>query len=255
MTAITLTPQETTGAAARASRAGFVTDLLLVAGRAIRSIGREPEFVAPAIVIPLFFFFVQTGALDQLTADLAPGFDYQAFVLPACIIFGVTGISRAGVVVTDIQGLPRPPAPHPDPPAHPAPRDDGRRHGAGGERPHPAGGRRRPALGRRVRDGGDRDPRLRRPQRAWRSPGSRMRDRPEDGEPRGGKQRLPPVLPLRLPHHLLRPPRGAQRMDGHGRRMESRHLRARRACGRWSPKGGSGTSSVKPCSPWAPSAC
>ena len=34
MTAITLTPQETTGAAARASRAGFVTDLLLVAGRA-----------------------------------------------------------------------------------------------------------------------------------------------------------------------------------------------------------------------------
>ena len=103
MTAITLTPQETTGAAARASRAGFVTDLLLVAGRAIRSIGREPEFVAPAIVIPLFFFFVQTGALDQLTADLAPGFDYQAFVLPACIIFGVTGISRAGVVVTDIQ--------------------------------------------------------------------------------------------------------------------------------------------------------
>ena len=55
-------------------------------------------------MIPLFFFFVQTGALDQLTADLAPGFDYQAFVLPACIIFGVTGISRAGVVVTDIQG-------------------------------------------------------------------------------------------------------------------------------------------------------
>lgn len=102
MTAITV-PAPGATREIRARRAGFLNDLLSVAGRAIRSIGREPEFVAPAIIIPLFFFFVNTAALENLTATLAPGFDYEAFVVPACIIFGVTGISRAGVVVTDIQ--------------------------------------------------------------------------------------------------------------------------------------------------------
>jgi ABC-2 type transport system permease protein len=87
----------------RARRAGFAADVVSIASRALRSILREPEFVAPAIVIPLFFFFVNTGALQALTESTAPGFDYKAFIVPACIIFGVTGISRAGVLVLDIQ--------------------------------------------------------------------------------------------------------------------------------------------------------
>ena len=86
-----------------ARRAGFLDDIRSIAGRALTSIGREPEFVLPAIVIPLFFFFVNSGALTSLTESAAPGFDYKAFIVPACIIFGVTGISRAGVLVTDIQ--------------------------------------------------------------------------------------------------------------------------------------------------------
>jgi ABC-2 type transport system permease protein len=103
VTTPTLPPATTAPLPVRARHAGFASDLLSIAGRAIRGIAREPEFVTPAIVIPLFFFFVQTAALENLTATMAPGFDYEAFVLPACIIFGVTGISRAGVVVTDIQ--------------------------------------------------------------------------------------------------------------------------------------------------------
>jgi ABC-2 type transport system permease protein len=87
----------------RARRAGFLTDVSSIAGRALRGILREPEFVLPAIVIPLFFFAVNSGALSSLTESSAPGFDYNAFIVPACIIFGVTGISRAGVLVTDIQ--------------------------------------------------------------------------------------------------------------------------------------------------------
>ena len=87
----------------RARRASFFEDMSSIAGRALRSILREPEFVLPAIVIPLFFFFVNSGALTSLTENAAPGFDYKAFIVPACIIFGVTGISRAGVLVTDIQ--------------------------------------------------------------------------------------------------------------------------------------------------------
>ena len=42
-------------------------------------------------------------ALEASPRARAPGFDYKAFIVPACIIFGVTGISRAGVLVTDIQ--------------------------------------------------------------------------------------------------------------------------------------------------------
>jgi ABC-2 type transport system permease protein len=87
----------------RARHAGFVSDTSAVAGRALRSILREPEFVVPALVIPLFFFVVNLGALQDLTESTAPGFDYKAFMVPACIIFGVTGISRAGVVVLDVQ--------------------------------------------------------------------------------------------------------------------------------------------------------
>lgn len=87
----------------RSRPVGFLDDVAAIAGRAIRSILREPEFVAPAIVIPVFFFFVNTGALQGITENLAANFDYKAFVLPACIIFGVTGISRAGVLVIDIQ--------------------------------------------------------------------------------------------------------------------------------------------------------
>ena len=74
-----------------------------IAGRALRSVTRDSEFVVPALVIPVFFYFVNVGSLSNLTDAAAPGFDYKAFQLPAAIIFGVTGISRAGVVVTDIQ--------------------------------------------------------------------------------------------------------------------------------------------------------
>ena len=37
----------------RARRASFFEDMSSIAGRALRSIVREPEFVLPAIVIPL----------------------------------------------------------------------------------------------------------------------------------------------------------------------------------------------------------
>src|SRR5688572_27745087 len=99
-----------TPTAARAARsdirprhAGFVADVTSVAGRALRSITREPEFIYPALFIPLFFYIVNIGALQDLTQSGAADFDYKAFALPACIIFGVTGISRASVVVTDVQ--------------------------------------------------------------------------------------------------------------------------------------------------------
>ena len=95
------------GAAAppiRARRAGFGSDLLSVAGRAVRGVAHDPESVIPALIVPVFFFFVNIGALqDFVDSNAPPGFDFKAFQLPVAIIFAVTGVSRASTLVTDIQ--------------------------------------------------------------------------------------------------------------------------------------------------------
>jgi ABC-2 type transport system permease protein len=86
----------------RARRAGFVADVISVAGRAVRSIPREPESVIPALIVPLFFFVVNLGSLQEV-AERLPGIDFKAFQLPVAIVFAVTGVSRASTLVTDIQ--------------------------------------------------------------------------------------------------------------------------------------------------------
>ena len=85
-----------------ARRVRVVTDIATVARRSVRSLGREPEAMAPALIIPTFFFVVNVGALESFV-ERSPGIDYRAFQIPVAIIFAVTGISRASVLVTDIQ--------------------------------------------------------------------------------------------------------------------------------------------------------
>jgi len=91
------------GEGIRARRAGFGADVLSVAGRAVRSIPREPESVIPALVVPLFFFIVNIGSLQDVASRFGPDFDFKAFQLPVAIVFAVTGVSRASTLVTDIQ--------------------------------------------------------------------------------------------------------------------------------------------------------
>ena len=86
----------------RARRAGFISDVISVATRALRSIPRDPEAIYPALIIPVFFYAINVGALQDM-AERIPGLDYKAFQLPVAIIFAVTGISRAVTLVTDIQ--------------------------------------------------------------------------------------------------------------------------------------------------------
>lgn len=87
---------------AHAKPAGFLRDLATVAGRALRAIPREPEAIIPAIMIPLFFFIVNVGALSDISEFAGVG-DYKAFQIPVAIVFAVTGISRASALVTDIK--------------------------------------------------------------------------------------------------------------------------------------------------------
>ena len=86
----------------QARHAGFFSDVVSVAIRALRSIPRDPEAIYPALLIPVFFFAINVGALQDM-AERIPGVDYKAFQLPVAIIFAVTGISRAVTLVTDIQ--------------------------------------------------------------------------------------------------------------------------------------------------------
>ena len=86
----------------RARRAGFLSDVVAVAIRALRSIMRDPEGIIPPLIFPVFFFVVNVGALQDV-AERLPGINYKEFQLPVAIIFAVTGVSRAVILVTDIQ--------------------------------------------------------------------------------------------------------------------------------------------------------
>jgi ABC-2 type transport system permease protein len=87
----------------RARRRSFVADLWAVAIRALRALPREPEVILPALIIPVFFFTVNIGTLQNFAERGIPGLDFRAFQLPTAIVFAVTGISRAAALVTDIQ--------------------------------------------------------------------------------------------------------------------------------------------------------
>jgi ABC-2 type transport system permease protein len=83
--------------------AGFLRDTATVAGRALRSVPREPTSVLPAVFVPAFFYAVNLGALGIIERTTA-GYSFKAFLLPMAIAFAVTGMSRAPTLVTDIQG-------------------------------------------------------------------------------------------------------------------------------------------------------
>jgi len=92
----------TTALRVRARPAGFVTDVASMARRAIRQIPREPASVIPALIVPIFFYVLNIGALSQIT-HAAAHLDFKAFELPVAVVFAVTGVSRASALVTDIQ--------------------------------------------------------------------------------------------------------------------------------------------------------
>ena len=104
MTAATIPHATTVDAQPLARRAGLVRDLATIGRRAVLSVFREPEFIVPALTVPLFFFVVNVGALQDFAEQGGAVTDFKAFQLPVAIIFAVTGISRASALVMDIQG-------------------------------------------------------------------------------------------------------------------------------------------------------
>lgn len=92
----------TVQAQVQARRGGFFRDVFAVSRRAIRSVARDPETVIPALIVPVFFFTVNIGALQDVV-EQGGIVDFKAFQLPVALLFAVTGISRAVTLVLDIQ--------------------------------------------------------------------------------------------------------------------------------------------------------
>ncbi len=102
----TVTPSIAPGArptTIRARKSNFFADTWSVAIRALRALPREPEMIIPSLIIPVFFFAVNLGSLEQFAERGIAGLDFRAFQLPTAIVFAVTGVSRAHALVTDIQ--------------------------------------------------------------------------------------------------------------------------------------------------------
>jgi ABC-2 type transport system permease protein len=72
-----------------------------IARRELRKALREPASLIPAVTIPLFFYFVQTAALSGLT-DQAGFPNYEAFVLPASVLFATANEGAGLSLVMDI---------------------------------------------------------------------------------------------------------------------------------------------------------
>jgi ABC-2 type transport system permease protein len=70
--------------------------------REIRTALRQPAYFLPGIFIPVFFFFVQVGALSTLAQRFGIG-NYKAFQLPVSIMFAVTSAGAGQNMVADIE--------------------------------------------------------------------------------------------------------------------------------------------------------
>ena len=73
------------------------------AARCVRVSSRARVRSIPAVIIAAVLLPRQHRDAADSPSRHIPGFDFKAFQLPVAIIFGVTGVSRAGALVTDIQ--------------------------------------------------------------------------------------------------------------------------------------------------------
>ncbi len=85
-----------------AAPAGMVSDVTAITGRAVRGILREPELFLFALVIPVFFFVVQVGALGDVAKRAFGVSSYAAFQLPISILFAAASTSGGNALVLDI---------------------------------------------------------------------------------------------------------------------------------------------------------
>jgi ABC-2 type transport system permease protein len=85
-----------------AAPAGLASDVTAITIRSIRGILREPELFIFALIIPVFFFVVQVGALGDVARTAMHIPSYAAFQLPISILFAAASTSGGNALVLDI---------------------------------------------------------------------------------------------------------------------------------------------------------
>jgi ABC-2 type transport system permease protein len=101
MTTTTTAPAPTEGTTL-ARPAGFGADVWHLASREVRALLRTPFALIPALVIPMFFFFVNVGSLSELTS-FAGVANAKNFFLPVSILFAVSNGGAGLRMVEDIE--------------------------------------------------------------------------------------------------------------------------------------------------------
>lgn len=82
--------------------AGPVADAYHLAARQVRNQLREPFSLIPAMIIPIFFFFVNTGSLSTAAERFGIA-DPAGFFLPVSILFAVSNGGAGLSIVRDIE--------------------------------------------------------------------------------------------------------------------------------------------------------
>jgi ABC-2 type transport system permease protein len=102
VSAATATATATDDPRTLAAPAGLVSDVVAITVRSVRGILREPELFLFALVIPVFFFVVQVGALGDVAKTAFGVSSYAAFQLPISILFAAASTSGGNALVLDI---------------------------------------------------------------------------------------------------------------------------------------------------------
>ncbi len=74
----------------------------LLGAREVRTVIRTPAYLIPNLMIPIFFYFVMVGALEEFAGESGIT-NWRAFQLPVGIMFAVQSGSAGLNMVTDIE--------------------------------------------------------------------------------------------------------------------------------------------------------
>jgi ABC-2 type transport system permease protein len=97
-------PQATTGPALPPWNSFHqgINATLLLAGREIKTVWRMPAMLIPNMLIPIFFYFVMVGSLEEFAAGFGET-NWKGFQLPVSIMFAVQSGSAGLNMVADIE--------------------------------------------------------------------------------------------------------------------------------------------------------
>lgn len=76
--------------------------IVLLGAREARLAWRTPAYLIPNMVVPIFFYFVTLGSLEQFANQSGVG-NFEGFLLPMALIFAVQGGSAGLNMVADIE--------------------------------------------------------------------------------------------------------------------------------------------------------